>query len=75
MISEAASSGRYVIVFKSKIDSRHDYFLNYMADKKYIYLCEPEGILQTLEKIYNGHPQINVLKDREIVKEALKRIL
>jgi KDO2-lipid IV(A) lauroyltransferase len=75
MISEAASSGRYVVVFKSKIDSRHDYFLNYMAKKKYIYLCEPEGILQTLEKIYNERLRINVLKDREIVKDALKRIL
>jgi len=75
MISEAASSGCYVVVFKSKIDSRHDYFLNYMAKKKYIYLCEPEYIFQTLEKIYNGYSQIKVLKDREIVKEALRRIL
>ena len=75
MISEAASSGRYAIVFKSKIDSRHDYFLNYMAKRKYIYLCDPEDIFQTLEKIYNGRPQIKVLKDREIVKAALKRIL
>lgn len=75
MISEAASSGCYVVVFKSKVDSRHDYFLNYMAKKKYVYLCEPESIFQTLEKIYNGRPQVEVLKDRENVKEAIKRIL
>jgi KDO2-lipid IV(A) lauroyltransferase len=73
MISEAASSGKYIIVFKSHIDKRHSLFLNYLADKKYIYLCEPNRIGAVIKKILEEKPEINVLKDNLRVSEALKR--
>lgn len=75
MISEAASSDRYIIVFKSKVRPRHNQFLQHMQNKKYIYLCEPRQISSIIEKIEKERPVINVLKDRAIIKEALKEII
>lgn len=75
MISEAASSNRYVVVFGSKVDSRHRKFLNYMADKRYIYFCEPAGISSLIIRLFRDKPVINILKDRQIVKDALRRVI
>jgi mitochondrial fission protein ELM1 len=75
MISEAASSGSYIIVFKSAVDRRHDYFLNNLARKKYIYLVEPGEICSLIEKLWKERPPVNMLKDNAIVEDALKRIL
>ena len=75
MISEAASSSRYIIVFKSKVNRRHNYFLNYMAGRKYIYICQPHEISGVLEKLWRQQPKINILRDRVIVEDGLKRIL
>ncbi|MCX5712831.1 MAG: ELM1/GtrOC1 family putative glycosyltransferase, partial [Candidatus Omnitrophica bacterium] len=44
MVSEAASSGKYVIVFESAVDAKHRRFLNNMGDKKYIYLIPAQAI-------------------------------
>lgn len=75
MISEAASCNRYIIVFKSKVNRRHNYFLNYMAKRKYIYLCQPHQLYSLIDKIFKEHPPINVLKDNVIVEDAFKRML
>jgi len=75
MISEAAASGRYVIVYKSKVSRRHLEFLNYLADKKYIYFVEPEEVSGVVEKIFKERPKINTLEDRIIVRNALEKIL
>jgi KDO2-lipid IV(A) lauroyltransferase len=75
MISEAISSGRYIIVFKSKINHRHNCFLNYMAKKKYIYLCWPSEIPKILDKLWIQRPEINITKDSIIIEAALKKIL
>ncbi|MCG2706044.1 MAG: mitochondrial fission ELM1 family protein [Candidatus Omnitrophica bacterium] len=75
MVSEAAASGRYVIVFRSKVNRRHNYFLNYMAQKKYIYLCQPYQISSVIERLWKQKPQIHILKDSVIVEEALVRTL
>lgn len=75
MVSEAASSGRYVIVFKSKLDYRHRNFLARLADKKYIYLVQPEDIGALIDKIISQQPVINVLQDTDTLKQALGRII
>lgn len=75
MVSEAASSGRYVIVFKSKLDYRHRNFLAHLADKKYIYLVQPEDIGALINKIISQQPVINVLQDTDTLKQALGRII
>lgn len=71
MISEAASSNRYVIVFDSPVNPRHRRFLNYMADKGYIYLCQPEGLASLITRLLRDRPEILTLRDKEKVKNAL----
>jgi mitochondrial fission protein ELM1 len=75
MISEAASSGRYIVVFKFRVNRRNNHFLNYMSERKYIYLCKAAGLSQVLEKLWNERPHINILRDKVIIEEALKRII
>jgi len=75
MISEAASSGRYIIVFKARLNHRHNSFLNYMAGKKYIYLCQPCEVSSVIDNLWRQQPNINMLRDKVIVEGALKRIL
>jgi len=76
MISEAASSGKYVIVFNPKmnIGSRHMRFLDHLAEKKYIYLTDSNQISGTLEKIISGKPSIMRLQDSLRVKQALIKL-
>ncbi|MDD5155238.1 MAG: ELM1/GtrOC1 family putative glycosyltransferase [Candidatus Omnitrophica bacterium] len=75
MISEAASSGKYVVVFKSRLDKRHERFLKRLEDKKYIYLCEPREIGRVITKILREQPEKNILKDSVKIEEALKRLI
>jgi lauroyl/myristoyl acyltransferase/mitochondrial fission protein ELM1 len=75
MISEAASSNRYIIVFKARVNHRHNSFLNYMAGKKYIYLCQPDEISSVTDNLWRQQPTINIPRDKAIVEGALKRIL
>jgi mitochondrial fission protein ELM1 len=75
MISEACSAGRYIIVFKSKIDSRHDLFLKYMSRKGYIYLCDALEIFAVINNIRKSSPAINKLRDYETVRGKLEKIL
>ncbi len=77
MISEAASSGGYAVVFSPQADigRRHHGFLEYLAAEKYIYLTETFGILHTLEKIAIEKPEIVKLQDSLRVKQALEKLL
>jgi KDO2-lipid IV(A) lauroyltransferase len=75
MISEASSAGKYIVVFKGRLDKRHELFLRRMADKKYIYLCESRQIGAVIKKILEELPEINILKDRLKVEGALKRLI
>lgn len=75
MISEAASSGSYVIVFESRVDRRHSLFLNHLAKKKYLYLCRPEEIADSIGGLIKERPQINALNDRAALEEALKKVI
>ena len=71
MISEAASSGKYVIVFDARVNRKHRRFLDNLAEGKYIYLVKPENILEALNKIIQEKPAIKILNDREAIKEKL----
>lgn len=71
MISEAASSGKYVIVFAAVVNRKHRKFLDNLAKGKYIYLVEPENILLVLNKIIQEKPAIKILNDRQAIKEKL----
>ncbi|MBU1871966.1 MAG: mitochondrial fission ELM1 family protein, partial [Candidatus Omnitrophica bacterium] len=77
MISEAASSGRYVVVFNPPdyIGIRHNRFLQYFSSKKYIYLTKSSNIFGVLDEIITQKPEIVKLEDGLPVKQALTRLL
>ena len=75
MISEAASSNRYCIVFKSAVSSRHKKFLAAMVKQGYIYLCETPEVASLLERLWRERPAIKVLDDDARVKEALRQLV
>lgn len=75
MVSEAASSGRHIIVFKSEVSYRHKDFLTYLAKKQYIQLVESSELGAALNKIQVEKPQINTLQDKVVVREALAKIM
>jgi len=76
MISEAASSGRYVVVFSPQVNigRRHNQFLEHFAEEKYIYLADSLQISKVLEEIVTRKPEIVKLQDSLRVKKALERI-
>jgi mitochondrial fission protein ELM1 len=76
MISEAASSKKYILVFKSQgLNNRHLRFLDTFSKKKYIYLTEVAGLSKAIEDILLHKPQIVSLSDNLIVSEAVKNII
>lgn len=75
MVSEAASSGRQVIVFDAPLGRKHRNFLENLAAKKYIHLSRPDELGSLMDEIYVKQPQMNVLKDSDTLKQALGRIL
>lgn len=76
MISEAASSNKYVLVFKAPgLGKRHKAFLDYFHQKRYIYLTEAYNLAKAIEDIQIKKPPVNVLRDDLIVAKALSRVL
>ncbi len=77
MISEAASAGRYVVVFKPQVNigSRHARFLNTFVKNRYIYLADINQLASILEEINTYKPDIVTLQDNLPVKRAIKRLL
>lgn len=76
MISEAASSKKYVLVFKSPgLNKKHQRFLEYFAKNKYIYLVEASDLSKRIEDIWINKPLVHALNDRFLVSEAIKRII
>jgi mitochondrial fission protein ELM1 len=76
MISEAASSNKYVLVFKSPgLKIKHQRFLEHLAKNNYIYLTEPADLSKKIEEIWKKKPLVHSLKDNLLVQEAVKRIL
>ena len=75
MVSEAASSAKYVIVLEAGVDPKHRRFLKNMADKKYIYLTDTQGVAQMIAFLAANKPQIYILNDRDTVKQALSGLI
>jgi len=74
MISEAASSAKFVVVFYDKqgLGGRHRFFLENFARRRHIILTKTAAINAILEKIVREKLQAVGLDDRRVVKEALK---
>jgi KDO2-lipid IV(A) lauroyltransferase len=76
MISEAVSSFKHVVVFRSKgLSARHNMFLNNFSSKGYIHLVDPRDIGSVVTRLLVDSAGIKPLRDNEIVRESLRRIL
>ncbi|MEK6727622.1 MAG: ELM1/GtrOC1 family putative glycosyltransferase [Candidatus Omnitrophota bacterium] len=76
MVSEAASSKRYVFVFKSEgLSNKHRRFLENFAENKYIYMAKAEGLSRQIKEVWLERPAIKTLNDSLLINEALKSIL
>jgi mitochondrial fission protein ELM1 len=78
MVSEAASSGKKVIVFMpalKNVGARHIRFLENLKEKGYIVLCEPADILNALEQVLKGTAPVRRLDDAALVYEAVKKLV
>ncbi len=76
MISEAANSKKYVLVFDSRgIGRRHKIFLSYLVKNKYVSLVEPGDLANKIEDIWTNKPPVYALRDKFLVGEAIKKIL
>jgi len=76
MISEAASAGKYVLVFKAQgLSRKHRRFLNNYQDKGYIYLSEAGCLTDSIKEIWKNKPAQAMPQDNLKVAEALSRIL
>lgn len=76
MISEAANSKKYVLVFNSAgIGRRHKIFLNYLVKNKYISLVEPCNLAKEIQEIWANKPPVHALRDNLLAAEAIKSIL
>ncbi|MGD9014661.1 MAG: ELM1/GtrOC1 family putative glycosyltransferase [Candidatus Omnitrophota bacterium] len=77
MISEAASSGKCVLVFnpRANIGKRHSRFLNHLAQKRCIYLSDSTQISKSLEEIVISNPKIMRLQDGLQLEQRLSRLI
>jgi Kdo2-lipid IVA lauroyltransferase/acyltransferase len=76
MISEAVSSLKHVVVFRSKgLSARHRMFLDNLAGNGYIHLADAGDIGRVLEGLYRDQPSIKPLKDKQIILDSLRRII
>jgi len=76
MVSEAASSKRYVFVFKSEaLSNKHRRFLENLAENKYIYMTKAEGLNRQIKEAWLERPAIKTLSDRSSIREAIEKIL
>ncbi len=77
MVSEAASSGAYTIVFlpeRRNEDSKnkHDLFLENLSRKNIIRLCGIDDVGRELEDFKQKRHELRPLDDRSLVRERLK---
>jgi len=75
MISEAVSSLKHVVVFKSPgLSARHRVFLDNLTRNNYIHLVEAADLGKAIAGIFTDPPEIKPLRDNEIISESLRRI-
>jgi len=80
MISEAVSSGRYVVVFNDDKDTtfkrtKYARFIKGLEERTYIVTVDSASIYKTLKNIFLNPPPLKEIKDKEIVIEALKSLI
>jgi KDO2-lipid IV(A) lauroyltransferase len=76
MVSEAAASNRYVVVFGAKgLKARHKEFLDDFSRRKYIYLCPEEDLSRSLKRLWSEQPKIHSPNDNQLALDALKKVL
>jgi len=76
MVSEAASSKSYALVFRAPgLGAKHKRFLSRAAGNKNIYLCAAEDLNHKLEELWSRKPPINPLRDSLLVSGAVRKIL
>jgi len=80
MVSEAAASGKYVLVFRLKgtylgREGRHERFLRNLESEGYIRITQPENIADKIKELIRDKPPIKKLDDRAKVKEAMRKLL
>ncbi|MFH1782217.1 MAG: ELM1/GtrOC1 family putative glycosyltransferase [Candidatus Omnitrophota bacterium] len=85
MISEAISSGRYVVVFRTQdtghrsqvTDCKNKYgkFITDLEERGYIRVVEPKDIHNTVNELLANRPEIKKIEDKYKIVERLKNLL
>ena len=76
MVSEAASSGKYNLTLDLEgIKGRHNSFIRTLARGRYIYLTKVSDLQKRIEDLWSEKPDIKILRDRSLVKEAIEKII
>jgi Lauroyl/myristoyl acyltransferase len=82
MVSEAASSGKIVLVFRLKPrfnfntqQDKHEMFLENLAKQGFIYLVEPENVEGILKDYILNRRQAKPLNDNAVISEAIDKII
>jgi len=81
MISEAASSGKVVVVFKVQLrqnrrqNLRHQRFLDNLSREGYIILVEYGDIKKTIQEIIQNNKTTKTLRDSQAITDAIRQVL
>ncbi len=79
MVSEAASSGRYVIVFElDKVGMglpKHGRFMRGLATEGYIVTTSGDRLFDVITQTWQKRPKVLVLNDNEMVKKKIRELL
>ncbi|MDO8603444.1 MAG: ELM1/GtrOC1 family putative glycosyltransferase [Candidatus Omnitrophota bacterium] len=77
MVSEAASSGKHVIVFRlkaqgSRFEGKYDQMVSNLEGQGYIKTAAPDEMYNKVKEILETRPEIKKLNDREKIEDRLK---
>ncbi len=76
MVSEAASSAKYVLVFDCKgLRAKHRSFLANLRGCGIIRMVDPSGLSAEVEALWSNKPEKKKLEDNSRLKTALEKIL
>ncbi len=80
MVSEAVSSGKYVLVFRPKAKglcpgAKHLLFLDNLEREGYVYIVEPIGLAEKIKELSLNRPPIKILDDRQRIRERIEKLL
>jgi len=77
MVSEAASSDNYTIVFRQsgRSDKKHQKFLRNLSHNNFIDIVDMENIYTTVLGIFDDKPEQRVLDDSSKIEGPLERLL